>query len=460
MALPISSVSLSNTFGQWVIVTQNIVSELNALDNNIKNATFTKNGGTFFINTLGIGLAVSNTGTFGNIEVANTAFFRGNVTFNRPIITNTTITSTISGIELSENLLVFSTVNPRRDTFINVNRGSANTNASIKWAESPKTWQCFDVDSSTYYDIVTKKTTATTSAAGIVQLSNDPTSISTTMAATPLAVKQVYDYASNITNATSNTNTNIAINSYNQANAAYAKANLAYNIAVLANTKVNTFGGAYDKANSAYNIAVSANTRLENASNLLSGTIAASILGRSSLYVGTTAIALNRGSASQTLSGISIDGNATNITSYPLSQNLNTTSSVQFASFGVGTAPSGVSGEIRASDNVTAYYSSDKRLKENISSIKNALEKINKINGVTFDWKQPYIDERGGEDGFFVRKHDIGVIAQEVEEILPEIVATKDTGIKAVNYEKLIPLLIEAIKELSSEVEKLKRINT
>lgn len=453
MALPISSVSLSNTFGQWVITTQNIVSELNALDNSIRNSSFTKNGGTFFINTLGIGLAVSDTGTFGSIEVANTAMFKGNVTFSRPIVTNTTIASTISGITLSENLLVFSTVTPRGNTFINVNRGAANTNASIKWTETSKSWQCIDVNTAIYYDVVTKNTLATTSAAGIVQLSNDPTSISTNMAATPLAVKQVYDYVTSISS-------NTVSKAYNQANSAYNQANSAYDIAVLANTKTIVVSNAYDVANAAYAIAVSANSRLENADNLTSGTITSSILGRSSVHVGTTAIALNRGSASQTLTGVSIDGNATNITSYPLSQNLNTTSSVQFGSFGVGTAASGVSGEIRAVNNVTAYYSSDKNLKENIVPIEKPLEKLNQINGVYFDWKQPYIAERGGEDGFFVRKHDVGVIAQEVESVLPEIVVTRDDGTKAVNYEKLVPLLIEAIKELSLEVENLKRINT
>ena len=53
--------------------------------------------------------------------------------------------------------------------------------------------------------------------------------------------------------------------------------------------------------------------------------------------------------------------------------------------------------------------------------------------------------------------HDIGVIAQEIEEVLPEIVATRDNGYKAVYYEKLVPLLIEAVKELKAEVDELKK---
>jgi hypothetical protein len=128
------------------------------------------------------------------------------------------------------------------------------------------------------------------------------------------------------------------------------------------------------------------------------------------------------------------------------------TGGVQLVSVGVGTAPSSVTGEIRASNEITAYYSSDARLKENVVKIDNPMEKLNQIRGVHFDWTDETIKVRGGEDGYFVRKHDIGVIAQEVEAVLPEIVATRDDGFKAVKYEKLVPLLIEAIKTLEERI--------
>ena len=96
---------------------------------------------------------------------------------------------------------------------------------------------------------------------------------------------------------------------------------------------------------------------------------------------------------------------------------------------------------------VTAYYSSDERLKDNKKNIENALEKVESLNGVEFDWN----DKQDVYEG-----HDIGVIAQEVEKIAPEIVNTRDNGYKAVKYEKLVPLLIEAIKELSNEIKELK----
>jgi hypothetical protein len=114
-------------------------------------------------------------------------------------------------------------------------------------------------------------------------------------------------------------------------------------------------------------------------------------------------------------------------------------------------------GEIRATNEITAYASSDARLKENVQLITNPITLVNQIRGVTFDWSDEHIARRGGDDGYFVRKNDIGVIAQEIENVLPQIVATRDDGFKAVRYEKIVPLLIEAIKSLSADVEILKK---
>jgi uncharacterized coiled-coil protein SlyX len=123
----------------------------------------------------------------------------------------------------------------------------------------------------------------------------------------------------------------------------------------------------------------------------------------------------------------------------------------QFNSIGVNIAASGVAGEIVATGDITAFYSSDIRLKENIQPIPNALEKVNQISGNTYDWKE------GHEDIHSHKGNDVGVIAQEIENILPQLVTNRDTGYKAVQYEKLIPLLIEAVKELSAKVDRLEQ---
>ena len=107
-----------------------------------------------------------------------------------------------------------------------------------------------------------------------------------------------------------------------------------------------------------------------------------------------------------------------------------------------------VTGIIRASDDIIAFGSSDRRLKDNILPISNAIEKVKQISGVEFDWNENQTTHSG---------HDIGVIAQEIEEVFPSLVRENDNGYKQVRYEKLISVLIEAIKELKVEIDQLKQ---
>ena len=111
----------------------------------------------------------------------------------------------------------------------------------------------------------------------------------------------------------------------------------------------------------------------------------------------------------------------------------------------------GVTGSINATDDIVAYSTSDARFKSNISPISDPLYKLNQIRGVEFNWL-----ENSEYHGF--KGHDIGVIAQEIEKVLPEVVTTRDNGYKAVKYEKIIPLLIEAIKAQQSQINDLKEI--
>ena len=85
------------------------------------------------------------------------------------------------------------------------------------------------------------------------------------------------------------------------------------------------------------------------------------------------------------------------------------------------------------------------------------MEKVQNLNGVLFDWKQEFIDGKGGEDGYFVRKRDVGVVAQDVEKVLPEVVGTRPNGVKAVKYDRLCALLIECVKDLQTQVNDLKK---
>ena len=128
----------------------------------------------------------------------------------------------------------------------------------------------------------------------------------------------------------------------------------------------------------------------------------------------------------------------------------------QLLSLGVGTAASATTGEIRATNNVTAFYTSDQQFKENINSIKGALDKVDAIGGKTFDWTDYYLESHGGEDGYFIRRSDFGVIAQDVQAVFPQATRIKEDGTLAVDYSKLVALAFQAIVELKAEVEALK----
>lgn len=113
-------------------------------------------------------------------------------------------------------------------------------------------------------------------------------------------------------------------------------------------------------------------------------------------------------------------------------------------------APLHVQGAVYATGDVTAFYTSDKRLKENVVKIDNALEKVRWLNGVEFDWKKDLITDLA--DVGPKPDHDIGLLAQEVEKVIPQAVTQRADGYKAVDYSRLVPVLIEAIKELSYRV--------
>jgi hypothetical protein len=131
--------------------------------------------------------------------------------------------------------------------------------------------------------------------------------------------------------------------------------------------------------------------------------------------------------------------------------NLNKKVYVNAVALGVNFAPSATAGRIDASNDIVAFNSSDERLKENITPIANALDKVKSLTGVEFDWK-PEHKEAHGHEG-----RDTGIIAQQVLAVMPTAVRTNDTGYLAVRYEKLISLLIEANKELAARVEELEK---
>ena len=107
----------------------------------------------------------------------------------------------------------------------------------------------------------------------------------------------------------------------------------------------------------------------------------------------------------------------------------------------------GIAKTLNVGEDVVAFASSDERYKDNVTPIENPNEKLKQIGGYTFDWNDKHEVFKG--------QHDVGVIAQEIEKVLPEIVETRESGYKAVKYEKIVALLIESNKELLKRIEDL-----
>lgn len=175
-----------------------------------------------------------------------------------------------------------------------------------------------------------------------------------------------------------------------------------------------------------------------SASNIITNTLSANNVWLSSTNSGLTAPAVNTvavNTAGTEALRVNASGNVgigTTSPQYKLDITGNTNISGNLS----------VNGSISATGDVIAYTTSDERLKLNVEPITSALDKLDSINGVNYDWNTDLQTVHSG--------HDVGVLAQEIESVLPEAVITRADGYKAVNYEKIIPLLIQAIKELKA----------
>lgn len=146
-----------------------------------------------------------------------------------------------------------------------------------------------------------------------------------------------------------------------------------------------------------------------------------------------------------------IPGTAAGVTGFTINQSVGTSDNPRFNSVGVGTAASGTAGEIRATNNITAYYSDD-RLKTRLGTIENALDKVMSLTGFYHE-----ANETAQSLGY-TPVREVGISAQDVQRVMPEVVAPApiDPQYMTVRYERMVPLLIEAIKELKAEVDLLK----
>jgi hypothetical protein len=188
------------------------------------------------------------------------------------------------------------------------------------------------------------------------------------------------------------------------------------------------------------------NAKLANSS--VTVTAGTGMSGGGAVALGSSVTLTNAGVTSAVAgTGVGVSA-GTGAVTISIGQAVGTGANVQFNALGVGTAAPTTAGLIRATNDVIAYFSSDERLKENFENIPNSLDILKQINGYSFDWiPMEGIHENEG--------HDIGVKAQEIEAVLPELVTTRENGYKAVKYDKLVALLIETNKELLNRIEAL-----
>ena len=254
--MTINTISLSNTFFQWVVVTNSLINQFNNFD----SGNYTKSTGTLFINSPGVGLhVVSNTNFLGFNRFYDDGKFDKSLSANSLFVDGGGV---ISGIRLLNNNITLRTSSiPANNASIIVNRGESanvlNANAEIRWNEFDKYWDVRNINNpSQYIKLITKNDNATISDSGIVTLNDNINSASNTLVATANTVKISYDISRNAFNQ-ANTANNNALNAYKQANNAYSTANTNNPLGAFnqANTANNNALNAYKQANAAYSTA-------------------------------------------------------------------------------------------------------------------------------------------------------------------------------------------------------------
>ena len=507
----------ANTFNAAGNVFANDISS-----NNIIRATTLNASGNAFVNTLQSNGAISGAranivgALITNSLISNTSI-RSSTLILDGDATIAGATSIAGQLAVGGNFIIVGTTVYNTNSFtinanssvglnstFSVNRGSSGANASIRWNEVDDYFEINDVNNGLFYRVLSDE-----------YLSNSTNLASSSNVATSLAV----NYLQNVDNTqntriqsieTINTNQNTSISIIESVNTtqntrlgSIETVDVAQNTAIsiiegvnatqntrlnsietinsnqnTTITQVNSFAAsAFTTANGANGLAAGAFDTANNRVSSVSGTS-----GRITSTGGLTPVldlaTAGPGATSATNSSVTIDaygrvtalssgaapvtsitGTASQITvtgtttpTLSLPQNIATGSSVQFGSFGVGTSASGTTGEILATNNITAYYSDD-RLKTRLGNIENALAKVMNLNGFYHE-----ANETAQALGYKVTR-EVGVSAQEVNAVLPEVVAPApiDPQYMTVRYERMIPLLIEAIKELKAEVEELKK---
>lgn len=267
--MPVSQISLSNTFSQWLYATQNIITEVNKIESGV----YTKSANTLYITSSGVALFVTNSSFFGTVT-SNSLFVSSNSTFSG-VSANSISANTISSgsIYITGNSVNISTNTPRTNTHIIVNRGesanSSNADAIFQWNENDKRWKVRSlVDANSYNAIIDSSNYASYYSPGIVLLQQDISNTSSNVAATANTLSFVYSFANS---------------AYSQANTATT---LASNASVLSVGTVSTTRLGSGTANSTTYLAGDNTWKPVSAETLIGTTLGSGITNSSLSSVG------------------------------------------------------------------------------------------------------------------------------------------------------------------------------
>lgn len=425
----------------------------------------------------------------GAMVIGGAATIGGAVTIagNLTVSGTTTYVNTAT-LSIADNIVQLNadvTGAPSENAGIEVVRGTS-ANVSIRWNETLDRWESTN-DGALFYRIVDNNLFATTDISGVVVLLDSVSNTATAnYAATPNSVRLAYNLAGNAVS-----------NAISYAATAYSNATT-YAASIAATAYSNAVSQASASAGVAYSNAISyaasvASTAYSNGTTY-AATIASTAYSNAASYADTKAAtafanAISIASADATSKAATAYSNGTiyaasiaatafsNATSYAATVAAtafangvaytnsvvpSTGTNLQINSLGVGTAASGTSGMIRCTNDITAFYS-DSRLKTVVGHLENSLDKVRSLDSILF-----VNNETAKKYGFDDDKQRVGLVAQQVQVALPEAVApapfdTDEHGNSisgenylTVQYEKIVPLLVAAIKDLEKQVHELK----
>jgi hypothetical protein len=438
MANTVTILSYTNTFGDLLAQQNKAAVEIN----NIGANNYTKETGTLFLAGSGTGLSVTNTAILGTGVVSGTLSLLGTATSSNTVYIN----GLNYALNVANNAIIAKTLitdNFTANTMVRTGTINASGTAFVNGitANTIIRSQILNASGAGFVDNFTSNTlirTGSINASGAAFVDNFTAN---TMIRTGTINASGTSFVNGIT-----ANTIIRTQTLNASSLGVFEN-------VVANTNITT-----------QNLLVNGTATITSGSFTGQATITSgSFTGQATLTGTSTAVTPNTNTANTQIattawvkdvlnSGNTFNISASNPYVVTMNQGVNTANSVQFSSLGIGTAASGTSGEIRATNNITAYYSDD-RLKTRLGNIENALTKVMSLNGFQYE-----ANETAQALGYTV-KPEIGLSAQEVQAVLPEVVvpAPIDEKYLTIHYERVIPLLVEAIKELSREIDELKK---